>query len=112
MAAAREPGDLCGAKPCWKQLGTSGYGYIDPAAAQNGIKSILFKSGAAGKGLVKSFATNNEKSGTPTLPAGVVGALSGNVAPTVQMIASGGLCVSATLTDVPNDNGVLDKASK
>jgi hypothetical protein len=112
LAAARGPGELCGSKPCWKPLGTKGYGYSDKVASQSGIKSIQFKRGEAAKGSVKAFATNNEKNGAPTLPTGVAAALGGSVAPTVQMIATGGLCVSATLTNVKKDDGAVYQASQ
>lgn len=112
LRAAREAGEICGKKPCWKALSSKGYAYVDTAAAQDGIKTLLFKGGAAGKGIVKAFGLNNAKKGTPTLPIGVAAALSGNASPTVQMIASSGLCVSATLTDVKTDSTVLYKAKK
>jgi hypothetical protein len=72
LAVARA-GDACGAeqKACWKPRGSTGWSYKDPAAASNGVRSMLAVSGAAGKGQWKLQAGNDVKKEQDTLPLGI-----------------------------------------
>jgi DNA-binding beta-propeller fold protein YncE len=51
-------GQTCGTRPCWKPVSTLGYRYTDKNAASDGIKSIVTKGGAVGKGSVKLKGAN------------------------------------------------------
>ena len=46
------------------------------------------------------------------LPTGVAAALSGSVAPTIQVVTNNNVCIRATMTDVKRDNGLQYKANK
>jgi hypothetical protein len=88
LLTARAPasGD-CGAKPCWKALGTKGYGYKDATSTPDGLLKVTLKVGAAGKAqvAVKGKGVN--------LPDAVL-PLSTPV--TVQLQATTGACWTAT----------------
>jgi hypothetical protein len=43
----------CGTKPCWRAQSTTGWTYRDPAARNDGIKTVTLKGGIAGKPLIK-----------------------------------------------------------
>jgi hypothetical protein len=43
----------CGAKPCWRALSTTGWTYRDPAARNDGIKTVTLKGGSAGTPRIK-----------------------------------------------------------
>ena len=52
MRAIAASSGSCGAKPCWKAIGTKGYVYKDKAGTQGGIRQIVLRAGDAGKGAV------------------------------------------------------------
>jgi hypothetical protein len=43
----------CGTKPCWRAQSTTGWIYRDPAARNDGIKTVTLKGGIAGTPLIK-----------------------------------------------------------
>ena len=49
MGATVGPGGLCGATPCWRALGGTGWSYRDKTGNADGITKLLLKAGAAGK---------------------------------------------------------------
>jgi hypothetical protein len=50
--------------------------------------------------------------GLSSLPTGLVGLLSGQTHPTIQLVTSGGFCVGATMNGVTKDDGMQYKARK
>ena len=96
-------GEGCAGNACWKVTGTVGYAYKDKANSSDGLSKLGYKSGDAGKGKADSKGKNNEAKGQVTLPTEVVARLTGNTAPTIQMLTSEGLCISATMNDVKKD---------
>jgi cysteine-rich repeat protein len=105
-------GDTCSGKPCWAAKGTNGLSYKDKLAAADGITAVTFKSGPSGKGQASAAGANNPAKGQTALPTGVVGVLSGNTRPTVQLQTSDGLCIGATMTETTKDEGGIYKARK
>ncbi|RMF25698.1 MAG: hypothetical protein D6760_00365 [Deltaproteobacteria bacterium] len=100
---------MCSGKPCWRSKAGKGYDYRDKLHTADGVSKIRYVPGAAGKGKADAKGKNDAK-GPATLPVGLAASLSGNVAPTVQMITSGGLCVEATMNQVGKDTGSLYSA--
>jgi cysteine-rich repeat protein len=92
-------GDTCGpkAKPCWKAIKTTGFGYKDPAAEASGTASLVAKGGKAGKGSVVLQGRNNVPKGQDDLPTGAAAALAGQTSATLQITTSAGFCASAEL---------------
>lgn len=105
-------GDDCAGKPCWKSKGTRGYGYIDKDGSSSGVSKVDYLSGDVGRGKAAVKGKNDEKKGLTQLPAGLASALSGNVAPTIQMITDSGFCVGATLNDIRDDGPSRYRAQK
>ncbi len=103
-------GQLCVGKPCWKARGSKGYGYKDKGSSTDGILKIGYVSGDPGKGKADATGKNNAAKGQTALPSGVVSQLTGNVAPTIQLLTGDGLCVEATMNQVKKDKGMLYKA--
>jgi hypothetical protein len=100
-------GELCGPKqkPCWKALGTKGFGYKDPLAEAEGATKLTARSGAAGKGSLALQGKNNTPKGLTDLPTGAAALLAGETSATLQMLASDGACFSADLTTVKKAEG-------
>ncbi len=96
---------FCGPKQCWKAKSSNGYLYKDKDIATDGVKKIGYVSGPVGKGKADAIGKNNVAKGQTALPTGVASALSGNTAPTIQIITSDGLCVGATMNTVRSDDG-------
>ncbi|HVH08073.1 MAG TPA: choice-of-anchor Q domain-containing protein, partial [Myxococcota bacterium] len=103
-------GDLCGAKPCWKALKTTGFAYKDALAAADGVDKIGAKSGAAGKGSLTVSAKNNGKKGQTALPTGAAALLEGDTSATVQVLTSDAGCFEGSLTAVKSADGTQFKA--
>jgi hypothetical protein len=85
---ARAPaGDTCGTKPCWKPLGTRGYGYNDSLLTPDGLSKVTLKAGLTGKAevAVKGKGAN--------LPDGVLPLTTPVI---VQLQATTGQCWTAT----------------
>ena len=95
-------GEQCASKDCWKAKGTSGYGYKDKDNSADGVSKLLLKAGNA-KAKTDAKGKNNWAKGQTSLPIGVIAGLRGNMAPTIQMVTSDGLCVSATMNAVKKD---------
>ena len=97
----------CSGRSCWSAKGTAGYEYRDKESSADGISKLRLLSGAAGKGKADAKGRNNAGKGQVALPTGVASSLAGQTAVTVQMIASDGLCVGATMNTVKKDTGSL-----
>lgn len=84
------PGGTCGASPCWKQLGTKGFGYKNTDGNDAGITKLLLKSGTGkAKILVKGkgaslIVPTSDPIYAQTSPV------------TVQLVTSGGNCWDAS----------------
>ncbi len=102
LAVARA-GAQCAGKDCWKAAGTTGYSYKDKESSSDGVSKIGFKSGDAGTGKADIKGKNNAAKGQTALPTDLFAALTGNTAPTIQMITSDGFCVGATMNEVKKD---------
>ncbi len=105
-------GDLCGTKPCWSRTGSKGYRYKDREGIAAGMQQLAFVAGDGGRGKADAKGRNNVGKGQTALPAGVVDRLSGQSAPTVQLVTDAGFCLTATMTDVRRDDGLQYKAEK
>jgi hypothetical protein len=103
-------GANCGAKPCWKAKGTSGWAYKDALAGASGVRALAAKAGAAGKGKLQLKAGNNAAKGQTALPTGIAAALQGATSATLQFLTSDALCLEATLGTVKAADGVQFKA--
>jgi cysteine-rich repeat protein len=105
-------GDICSGKPCWAVKGSNGLAYKDKVAAADGITAVTLKGSVSGKGQASAAGANDAAKGQTALPTGVVAALTGNTAPTVQLQTSDGFCVGATMTERTKDEGGAYKARK
>jgi hypothetical protein len=103
-------GATCGAKPCWKAKGTSGYGYKDPAGSADGVQKIAAAGGAAGKGKLQLQAANKAAKGQTALPAGLTATLAGATSARLQVRTSDAACFEATLGTVTKSDATLFKA--
>jgi len=106
-------GDLCGGKPCWRPIGHApndprgpgkGYRYRDMALASDGILSIVYRGGDAGRSQVVLVGKS------PALPAGIPAALQAASQVTVQLRSSDGLCLSIDLDEIQAQDSTLFKA--
>ena len=102
----------CGTKPCWKLKGKQGFGFQDKPGTSDGINKLSFMGGAALKGQASAQGKNDPKKGFTNLPAGIVAALTGQTAPTIEIRTSDGLCIGAKMTKVTKDKGGQYKAQK
>jgi len=102
----------CGGRPCWKAKGTKGYGYKDKAATSAGIGKISLLAGDVEKGKASIAGKNIDSKGLTALPTGVAAGLTLNIAPTIQIIAGGGKCISAKINAVSKDDGFQYKAAR
>ena len=87
MEATAPAGGLCGIKPCWRPLGSSGFTYKDKQLLPEGIQQLKLKQGADGKAQIQLIGR-----GSPlALPP-----LGGVTQPVrVQLRNSDGLCWEA-----------------
>jgi hypothetical protein len=106
-------GDLCEGKPCWRPIGNApndprgpgkGYRYRDTALASNGILSIVYRGGDAGRS--KLIVRGKGAS----LPAGIPAALATASEVTVQLRSSDGLCLWIDLDEIQSQQSTLFKA--
>lgn len=105
-------GDTCAGAPCWKSIGPpptapqpgKGYRYKDAALAADGVRKLLAKGGAAGtsRALVVGKGAN--------LPDGIPAALQLAGTVTMQLRASDGACLSATLAEITAQDPLSFKA--
>jgi endoglycosylceramidase len=82
------PGGLCGKHACWRATGT-GFRYLDPAAATDGIRKVVLKAGATGKSKIQ-VRGEGARLGLPALP------LAQDPKVTVQLRNDAGTCWEAT----------------
>lgn len=90
FSAVVRGGGTCGARPCWKTLGTTGFGYKTKLREAEGVDSVSMKSGAAGRPriVLKRRELSNLDFQLPPL--------SGLTLPiTVQLQHDGGACFGA-----------------
>ncbi len=100
----------CAGRDCWKPRSVIGYKFKDSDASSKGITNLGIASGPALRGSVKLQGKNNALRGQTELPSGLALALLGQTAPTVQLHASDGICVGATLDNVRVDTGTIYQA--
>jgi hypothetical protein len=95
-------GQSCGdsSTACWQPIGAKGYRYNDRRAVADGVRNIVAKGGAPGRGKVIVKARNDARHGQQSLPVGIAAALQSTRSVTVQAVTSDGACFGATLTDV------------
>lgn len=105
-------GQACGSVPCWTSPTGTGYTYRDSAASVEGVASLSFLGGAAGTPRAALDAKNNRSKGYERMPTGLAAALSGQKHPTVQLVTDSGLCASATMGTVKQDNGLQYQARR
>lgn len=104
-------GVSCGAKPCWKAKGASGYAYKDPLASASGVKKLALAAGPAGKGKIGLSAANKIKKGQAALPIGIAAELADDASVTAQLAASGAACFEALLDVTKADASQLQAKS-
>jgi cysteine-rich repeat protein len=104
-------GQTCGAKPCWKAVGSVGFKYKDPAAAASGVRSLQLKSGDAGKGGLSLQAGNQSAKAQTALPTGIAAALQGATSATVQVLTDVPSCFQAELGTVKKADGTRFQAA-
>jgi cysteine-rich repeat protein len=92
LGATAAAGGTCGAKPCWRRLGTEttrGYRYRDPERASHGLGGVLVKTGEAGKATAAAKAKGELLALGGTLP------LASPVQLRVQLRNAAGTCWQA-----------------
>ena len=106
-------GDLCGTKPCWRPIGHApndprgpgkGYRYRDTTLASDGVSSIVYRGGTAGRSQVVVVGKGS------SLPTGIPAALAAASEVTVQFRSSDGLCLSIDLDEIQAQDSTLLKA--
>lgn len=103
-------GQTCGAKPCWKALGSVGFRYRDPSASASGMSTFVQRAGPAGKGKLVAKARNNAAKGQTSMPTGIAAALAGATAARAQLQTSDAGCFDAALGTVKRADGVVFRA--
>jgi hypothetical protein len=98
-------GDACGARPCWKLIGSgpvggpnhAGYRYLDRTRAADGIKTLKLRATPAARVSVRG----GNGGGTANLPLGATAGLQNATSATAQLRGSdAALCLSVTLGHV------------
>lgn len=106
-------GDLCSGKPCWRPIGSApndprgpgkGYRYRDKVLTSDGILSIAYRGGVAGRSKVIVVGKG------PSLPTGMPAALQATGDVTVQLRSSDGLCLSIDLDEIQAQDSTSFKA--
>ncbi|MEO6029814.1 MAG: choice-of-anchor V domain-containing protein [Candidatus Binatia bacterium] len=106
-------GDLCLGKPCWRPIGHApndprgpgkGYRYRDRALASDGVLSIAYRGGDAGRSQVVVTGKGS------SLPSGIPAALATTSQVTVQLRSSDGLCLSIDLDEIQAQDSSTFKA--
>jgi hypothetical protein len=96
-------GDLCLGKPCWRPIGHApndprgpgkGYRYRDRTLAADGVLSLVYRGGDAGRSQVVVTGKGS------SLPSGIPAALATTSQVTVQFRSSDGLCLSIDLDEI------------
>ncbi len=96
-------GDLCQGKPCWRPIGSApndprgpgkGYRYRDTALGADGVSTIAYRGGIAGRSQVVVVGKG------PSLPVGIPASLATTSQVTVQLRSSDGLCLSIDLNEI------------
>lgn len=64
-------GGTCGAKPCWKAKGTTGFAYGDKERTPDGVRKLTLASGIAGKAKIALAAKGDDVPLTPALGYGL-----------------------------------------
>jgi len=106
-------GDLCLGKPCWRPIGHApndprgpgkGYRYRDRSLAADGVLSLVYRGGAAGRSQVVVTAKG------ASLPSGIPAALAATSAVSVQLRSSDGACLSVDLDEIQTQDSTSFKA--
>ena len=103
-------GATCGFKPCWKPIKSIGSRYTDEQGSADGVVKLVVRGGAAGRGALVIRAANRAAAGMTSLPTGLAAALAANGSATIQVAASDGACLAATLPTVRVADGMRFKA--
>jgi hypothetical protein len=99
-------GETCSTgRPCWAAVRNAGYRFHDKARVADGIQKLSLRAGAAFEGKVVVVGKN-----LGTMPTGVAAALASQTRATVQVVASDGICVGATLPVVKKADGLVFRA--
>ncbi len=99
-------GVTCDGKPCWRALGTKGFGYEDKVGSNDGLTSLKLKSGAEGKAKVQAKAGGQDLA-LPELP------LTSPVV--VQLLIDDGVmsqCWQTMFSDTPKKNDATQFKAK
>lgn len=99
-------GDTCGDDPCWSGVSDRGYRYGDRSLAADGVRRMHASGGSPGTGKLLVVGRN----GASTMPTGVAAALQGEVAATVQLLASDASCFALRLVRVKKADGTIFSA--
>lgn len=108
-------GDLCHGKPCWRPIGHApndprgpgrGYRYRDRALASDGVLSLAYRGGVAGR---SQFVLTAKGS---SLPPGIPAALAATSRVGVQLRSSDGLCLSVDLDQIQTQESTTFKARR
>lgn len=106
-------GETCGKQPCWRPIGRApndprgpgkGYRYRDTALAADGVSSLTYRGGTAGRTQLAVVGKG------PSLPAGIPAALAATSRITMQLRSSDGLCLSVDLDDIQTQDSTSFKA--
>jgi len=84
-------------------------GYKDRELSSAGVPKIGY-SISQGGARVSVTGKNESAKGQPALPTGLSAALSGQVAPVIQLVTSDEVCFEALLEEVKVDTGLRYKA--
>lgn len=105
-------GALCGGKnePCWKESGSSGLAYKDKNGIGDGVRKLVAKGGAAGKGKLTLEARHDQNRAGTDLPTGIPAALAGATHATLQVHTGPDACYSAVLDAVKTATSTAWKA--
>jgi len=100
-------GASCGvpAKPCWKTTGSTGFRYSDRNATVHGLRRLVLKGGAAGKGKIALKAKVQPGRSLSGLPPGIPAALVGSGEVTAQIVSSDAGCFTLTTNVVSGADG-------
>jgi hypothetical protein len=97
-------GESCGAKPCWKSLGTppagKGFAYKDAVGSADGMRALKLKAGSDGAPTLAASASNRAKKGERSLATGVAERLATSAEVRLELHTSHAACFGVTLSDV------------
>ena len=101
VSTARTP---IGKAPNDPQGPGKGYRFKDASLSSDGTRKLLYKGGGVGQSKAMLIARG------PALPTGLPAALQSSTEATVQLRSSDGLCLTANLTDITQQDATTFKA--